>query len=1210
MAGGMQLVSINCNGLVSSRYAGGEGTKLMAFWTTLKLMNFPDIVGIQEHHIYDLDNEKKCVDLLRNRYRIFFSRGTRGAKGTGILIGVDVPFKVLLEHEDVNGRYTILKGLLFGELVSLVSLYAPNTGKDRMEFFSDLSKVGLRGMLYLMGDYNSVVENRLDRLPTSANWDKPQVGGNKELSDFMRVTDVVDPWRERNPDVRLFSWEQGQDQDRKASRIDMIAISRAVRKNVLDIQYWSSGGFSDHCLVWLKINCGEKSMGRELFSIKPFVFSEREFSDGFNKLVEDEKCNLDKRLKENFRKGNIIGDILAIQEEVHSGADITKGLLLENLHLDGEWWEGFKNRIRSLAIRVQKNCRSRDTYEYSLLQRELSYSSGRDRVRAKEKVVKKLREMTVKEIFESRLEDLEFNEKCNSTFLKRVSERGRKQYLESIVTSEGREIKDRPGIIRHLHEEYSKLFEEVEPSSEYDGLFFRNLPKLEDDVLDDGEITFDAMDMAIKNMEGGKSPGIDGIGVEFYKKYFSKFGHWFTSMFNNCVKKQNVPKSWELAVLKLIPKGEGVPSFDNLRPLSLICVDKKIGAKSISNKIKNVLPSIIDEYQTGGIGGRDIRNNTLLIHLLIQFYVARGLKGIILSIDSRKAFDKVIRKLLWKILRMFGFPQKVIDQIKVMYVGSKSKLVINGFLSEVIDFDRGVRQGCPLSSMLFALFVEPLAIAIRREESVFGFKLPKGSEIKMVQHSDDMNFLVTQKQSVLTIIRIIEAYGKTGGTVINRSKSFIIEIGKQGGVGDSFHGITVKKQGDFGRILGFQFGSNVEEYRKKNWDLVKNKCMAVLDLWKGEVLSYEGRVVVLNSKVIPKINYVLSVMELDQDTRESFEKMISNFLWSNKITHEKPFTVVSWPKHHGGLGISSLKVKGIVLKLKLIKQFFEREEGDWETNAIHTLMRFHMDFEYKLKYGVSLPQVGGGACDVGPGIVYNGVNFYTDMLNSIDILKKLEGGSRSIKDMDNKWLGNQLDEYFYSKERGGAENWILCDEWGWNSSHEKKMWNNIFHPFLDPKIKAFGWRVAHGVVFVKVRIKKRKATVYGDGLCACCRRIDKNENETIEHMLIDCWVARSVWDRVNRALFTAGMKEIERTPEQIIARRGLGSLENYVVAETAWNIWVIRYLEECHNVRRNWKAAIYKIKSRINLRMYLDIKNGKREKWRKLEVFLRNLGVT
>ena len=117
-------------------------------------------------------------------------------------------------------------------------------------------------------------------------------------------------------------------------------------------------------------------------------------------------------------------------------------------------------------------------------------------------------------------------------------------------------------------------------------------------------------------------------------------------MYNNCVRVGEVPRSWEMAILKLIPKCEGQMSFEKLRPLSMIGVDKKIGAKATANRVGRILPTIINEHQTGGVMGRNIANSTLLIHLLIQFYTKRNEGGYILSIDSSKAFGNVNHSIL------------------------------------------------------------------------------------------------------------------------------------------------------------------------------------------------------------------------------------------------------------------------------------------------------------------------------------------------------------------------------------------------------------------------------------------------------------------------------------------------------------------------------------------------------------------------------------
>ena len=223
----LHFLSINCNGLVSSVYQGGAGSKFSGLCTVLKANNFPDIVALQETNLHDREREEFWRGRLKDKYRTFFSRGGVGQRGTAILVGVNVPFRLLLEHEDLEGRYTLLKGNMCGELVTLGSLYAPNTNKARREFFTNIVGIGLRGILYLMGDYNSVVNVELDRLQSNRLKDE-------ELVDFIAVTDTLDKWREVNPGEKVYSWQGGSDEKSKASRIDLILVSRALRVRVVN----------------------------------------------------------------------------------------------------------------------------------------------------------------------------------------------------------------------------------------------------------------------------------------------------------------------------------------------------------------------------------------------------------------------------------------------------------------------------------------------------------------------------------------------------------------------------------------------------------------------------------------------------------------------------------------------------------------------------------------------------------------------------------------------------------------------------------------------------------------------------------------------------------------------------------------------------------------------------------------------------------------
>ena len=75
-------------------------------------------------------------------------------------------------------------------------------------------------------------------------------------------------------------------------------------------------------------------------------------------------------------------------------------------------------------------------------------------------------------------------------------------------------------------------------------------------------------------------------------------------------------------------------------------------------------------------------------------------------IDYEKAFDSIDRTSLWKIMRHYGIPTKIVKLVKSMYEDTYCKVVHNGQLSEKFDIKTGVRQGCLLSTFLFILAID------------------------------------------------------------------------------------------------------------------------------------------------------------------------------------------------------------------------------------------------------------------------------------------------------------------------------------------------------------------------------------------------------------------------------------------------------------------------------------------------------------------------
>ena len=144
--------------------------------------------------------------------------------------------------------------------------------------------------------------------------------------------------------------------------------------------------------------------------------------------------------------------------------------------------------------------------------------------------------------------------------------------------------------------------------------------------------------------------------------------------------------------------------------------------KALANRLKVVLPSIIHSSQTA-VFGRQIDQTVHLVRDLIALANKEDDTAAFIFLDQEKAFDRVNHKFLFKVMRSFGFGDSFIHWIHLLYSNATAVLNINGFLSKPISFDRGVRQGCPLSSFLYVMVIEVLALQLRGNPNIVGFKI-------------------------------------------------------------------------------------------------------------------------------------------------------------------------------------------------------------------------------------------------------------------------------------------------------------------------------------------------------------------------------------------------------------------------------------------------------------------------------------------------------
>ena len=159
-------------------------------------------------------------------------------------------------------------------------------------------------------------------------------------------------------------------------------------------------------------------------------------------------------------------------------------------------------------------------------------------------------------------------------------------------------------------------------------------------------------------------------------------------------------------VIICIPKqGKLRNTLKNWRPLTSLNTTYKFHSSMVANRLKLILPSVINEDQTGFISGRFIGENTRMIYDTINYCEEENKKGLLIILDFSKAFDTIEWLFIEDVFKIFNFGEDFINMIKLFQKNSTSRVEQNGHLSEPIILARDCRQGDPLLPYMSLYFV-------------------------------------------------------------------------------------------------------------------------------------------------------------------------------------------------------------------------------------------------------------------------------------------------------------------------------------------------------------------------------------------------------------------------------------------------------------------------------------------------------------------------
>jgi hypothetical protein len=246
--------------------------------------------------------------------------------------------------------------------------------------------------------------------------------------------------------------------------------------------------------------------------------------------------------------------------------------------------------------------------------------------------------------------------------------------------------------------------------------------------------------------------------------------------------------------LILIPKNPNADTVDQFRPIALTNFKFKIISKVIADRLANILPTIVSEEQRGFIKGRNIKDCIALASEVINVLDKKSFGGnLALKIDVSKAFDTINWDFLLKVLSCFGFNHTFCNWIKSILHSASVSVCINGKQEGYFKCKRGVRQGDPLSPLLFCIAEEVLSRGISKLVPYGKLELITASRsVKVPSHcfyADDIMVYCKGKMSGLEAL-------KDSGQTKNLRKSSI----HSGGINNQrLHNIA--------NLLGFSVGS-------------------------------------------------------------------------------------------------------------------------------------------------------------------------------------------------------------------------------------------------------------------------------------------------------------------------------------------------------------------------------------------------------------------
>lgn len=422
-----------------------------------------------------------------------------------------------------------------------------------------------------------------------------------------------------------------------------------------------------------------------------------------------------------------------------------------------------------------------------------------------------------------------------------------------------------------------------------------------------------------------KAPGPDGIPYETYQNNH-KILPYMLLIFNICLQKIEPLPDCNLSNLILLFKKGDKRKLSNWRPIALSNTDSKILSKILSTRLGKILSNTIHPNQYGFIPDRSILDNIFLVTNIINDTTTTG---ILTFLDQEKAYDRVDWNYLLISMKIMGLDTKFIEWCINSLANSKINIITGNLTIPQVTISRGLRQGDPLSPLLYNISINPLLIFLGK--SLSGIPTHLQPPLKIVAFADDCVVAISSQEDSLKADTILKLYSKASQSKINDTKTETINLSDNSTI--SFRNNTPSLHPV--RHLGVMISRHGIEMQLMESNLLA-KLKNRLSSWALATPTIIGKITLLNTFLTSTLTYLATIFPMSMTFLDKIQSIYQLFLWGKR----PPTSIsnISPPKTTGGLGLLSPKNHCLRQIGKWISKVLRPStESDWEHASNHII---------------------------------------------------------------------------------------------------------------------------------------------------------------------------------------------------------------------------------------------------------------------------------